>query len=280
MFSFVMASKGCFTAFPSRALSLDSSFKGAMLLATWKDIPHRPTLDLDLLGHGDSDVDAIVDVFRQLAVEPAGDDGLIFDPGSAGGEPIREEGIYQGVRVRMQAHLGKALIPLQIDVGFGDPVTPEPVEVEYPSLIGLPAARLRAYPPETVVAEKTESLVALGMKNSRMKDIYDLWVISQLMPFNFGRLREAVIATFRARGTSMPTWPPVAFTPDFSDDEGKHRMWGAFLERSRLEAPASLDKVLHALAGFLRPILEQVERPDLQWPPGGPWTTGRGKDSA
>lgn len=245
--------------------------KGAMLLATWKDIPHRPTLDLDLLGHGDPDVDVVASVFRELARAPAGDDGLAFDPGSARAEVIREEGIYQGVRVRLQARLGEAVIPLQIDVGFGDSVAPGPVEVDYPSLLGFPAARLRAYPPETVVAEKLESLVALGMKNSRMKDIYDLWIISRLMPFSYGRLRKAVASTFQARGTALPAWPPVAFTPDFSHDEGKQQMWRAFLARSRLEAPDSLDDVLHDVAAFVQPVEDQVGRPGWRWPPGGPW---------
>ena len=251
--------------------------KGAMLLGTWKDIPHRPTLDLDLHGHGDPEIEAVVNVFRELAQAPAGDDGLAFDAGSARGEVIREEGIYQGVRVHLEARLGKALIPLQVDVGFGDPVVPGPVEVDYPSLIGFPAVRLIAYPPETVVAEKLESLIALGMKNSRMKDIYDLWIISRLMPFAYGRLREAVESTFRARGTALPPWPPLVFTPDFSHDEGKQRMWGAFLTRTRLEAPGSLDDALQAVAVFLRPLVDQVKGASRRWLPGGPWQDrGRG----
>jgi len=246
--------------------------KGAMLLATWKDLPHRPTLDLDLLGHGNSEVDAVVGVFRELAqVVPSGEDGLVFDSESAQGEVIREEGIYQGVRVRLQAHLGKARIPLQIDVAFGDPVSPAPVELEYPSILGLPAPRLRACPPETVVAEKLESLVSLGMKNSRMRDIYDLWIISRTLPFQYGRLLQAVKSTFEARGTSIPTWPPLAFTTDFHADQRKQRSWSAFLRRSVLEAPSSLGEALGQVAPFLRPVMENSRQPQAVWPPGGPW---------
>lgn len=245
--------------------------KGAILLATWKDVPHRPTLDLDLLGHGNPEVGPMVEVFRELAQAADGGDGIVFDPNSIRGEVIREEGIYRGVRVRMLAYLGKARIPLQVDVGFGDPVSPAPVEVDYPSLIGLPAPRLRGYPPETVVAEKLESLVSLGMKNSRMKDIYDLWIISRAMPFRFGQLREAVEATFKARGTALPPWPPLAFTADFHADAAKQRSWRAFLERSELEAPPSLGEALGQVGGFLRPVVENSGKGQLLWPPGGPW---------
>jgi len=147
--------------------------KGAVLFAAWQAEPHRPTLDLDLLGYGDNRPQTQVEIVRSVFRLDVVPDGLDFDPASVGGEEILETAVYRGVRLRAEVHLGKALIPLQVDVGFGDPVTPGPVQVELPSLLGFPATRMHAYPPETVVAAKFESMVRLGVKSSRMKDVFD-----------------------------------------------------------------------------------------------------------
>jgi Nucleotidyl transferase AbiEii toxin, Type IV TA system len=234
-------------------------------------MPHRPTLDLDLLGYGDPAVQAVVKVFRWLAQMPTAEDGLAFDVESVTGEEIREQGVYPGVRVHLRAHLGKAVIPLQVDVGFGDLVTPGPVVLHYPSLLGLAAPMLRAYPPETVVAEKLESLVLLGMKTSRMKDIYDLWCVARSRSFVFGDLHRAVKATFNARGTTLPASPSLAFTSEFSQDEGKRVMWKAFLSRSRLEGPDSLEEAVLEIGRFLQPVMTGSGGEGNYWPSGGPW---------
>ena len=245
--------------------------KGAILFATWERAPYRPTLDLDLLGYGENSIEAVAQVFREILQKVVSEDGLVFDADSVRGEQINEEGVYQGIRIRLTARLGKAVIPVQIDVGFGDPVTPGPVELEYPSLLDFPSAKLRGYPPETVVAEKFESLVSLGMKNTRMKDFYDLWHIAKGHAFTRKVLRRAIASTFKARGTPMPSQPPTAFTPEFSLDESKQKSWAAFLARSRLQAPVSLHEVVLDLAGFLLPLAKDTERFDQAWPPGGPW---------
>ena len=245
--------------------------KGAILFAAWQDAPQRPTLDLDLLGYGDNRPPSLVELFREVAREAVPDDGLVFEPDSVRAEEIREAGVYPGVRLRLRAHLGKAIIPVQIDVGFGDPVTPGPVDLEYPSLLGHASPKLRGYPPETVIAEKFESMVSLGMKNTRMKDFYDLWHIAKARRFEGNVLQQAVASTFKARGTPLPAQPPTAFTPEFSLDEAKQKTWAAFLARSRLQAPTSLHEVVLDLEGFLLPLAMDTERFRRIWPPGGPW---------
>src|SRR5262249_34968413 len=153
--------------------------------------PHRPTRDLDLLGQGPLGVERLEQVFCDLCLLRVEDDGLHFDPGSVRGERIREDQQYEGVRVALLARLDNARVPLQIDVGFGDAVTPGVVEVTYPTLLELPVPAVRAYPRETVVAEKFQALVQLGMANSRMKDFYDLWTLSRQFTFAGPVLAEA-----------------------------------------------------------------------------------------
>ena len=177
----------------------------------------------------------------------------------------------------LEARLANARIPLQIDVGFGDVITPAPVDVEYPTLLAFPAAKMRAYPKETVVAEKFEALIKLGMANSRMKDSYDLWVMSKRFEFRSPVLAEAVAATFERRQTALPASRPLAFTPEFSESPGKQTQWEAFLRKSGLKADASLREVVNALDQFLMPVVKgiMIKRTipfSLSlWRPGGPW---------
>jgi len=245
--------------------------KGAVLFAAWQAEPHRPTLDLDLLGYGDNRPQTQVEIVRSVCRLDVVPDGLDFDPASVGGEEILETAVYRGVRLRAEVHLGKALIPLQVDVGFGDPVTPGPVTVELPSLLGFPAARMRAYPPETVVAEKFESLVRLGVKSSRMKDVYDLWHLASQRSFAGDTLQRAMQATFRARLTPLPRVTPVALTEEIARDPLRQRMWRAFLNRSRLPGPTELESVVPVLSAFLLPPVQQAEMFAGRWAPGGPW---------
>ncbi len=153
--------------------------KGAMLFAAWTDQPHRPTRDLDLLGIGDSSDEALVQVFREIVGTSVEPDGLVFGDRGISISEIREAQDYPGKRIKLPAHLGNARLNLQIDVGFGDAVTPEPSEIDYPALLDLPAPKIRAYPCETVIAEKLQALVAFGIAVSRMKDFYDLWILSK-----------------------------------------------------------------------------------------------------
>lgn len=184
-----------------------------------------------------------------------------------------------GQRVKLVALLGTARIPVQIDVGFGDVVTPDAEEIEYPTLLDLPAPRIRAYPPETVIAEKLQAMVALGMQNSRMRDYYDLWIIARHFSFEGAALLAAVRATFDRRRTDIPEAVPLGLTDEFATDQYKATQWNAFLSRSQLEeARIGLPQVVDDLRTFLVPVLDAaVNDEDFahSWIDGGPWTPKR-----
>jgi hypothetical protein len=249
--------------------------KGAMLFRLWADSPHRPTRDLDLLGRGDPSVERLAVVFRDVCGAAVEDDGLVFDPATVTAGRIREDQEYEGVRVGCIAPLGQARIDLQVDVGFGDAVTPAPVTVRYPGLLDLPTPELAAYPRETVVAEKFQAMVALGMGNSRMKDFFDVWVLARSFAFAGPVLADAVRATFARRKTPVPAAPPLALTAEFGTDARKVTQWRAFLKKGKLDAGgAELSEVCDSLAGFLVPLASSVAGGgafDRTWAAGGPW---------
>ena len=249
--------------------------KGALLFSYWTGVPHRPTRDLDLLGHGASDIGLMEKVLLDLCEIEAQPDGLIFQPGSVHGERIKDNEEYEGVRLRLIALLGQARISLQIDVGFGDRVVPGPEEIDFPTLLDFPAPHLKSYTRESVVAEKFEAMVKLGILNSRMKDFYDLRSLSQSFSFDGPTLCDAIKATFEKRGTAVPIEAPLALTPEFYDDKQKNSQWKAFLNKSRLDAAAnSLTEIAAALREFLLPVSESVatgESLNKTWEPSGPW---------
>jgi len=225
--------------------------KGAMLMTTWFDKPFRPTRDLDFLGFGDSEPQKVLNVFREICAI-AMDDGVTFDLDALEIGQIREELEYGGLRIKTYASVGGARIRVVIDVGFGDAVEPAIAELEYPVLLDLPAPRLRAYPPETVMAEKFEALVKLGQANTRMKDFYDMWLLAREHEFEGGALARAIAATFARRKTDIPTDRPVGITKAFASDPGKRQLWKSFGQTIGVELPP-LDQVIEELAGFLMP---------------------------
>lgn len=244
--------------------------KGAMLFVTWVAAPFRPTRDLDLLGSGDNGAEAIAETFRVICAQPVADDGVIFDVAALEAAPIREELEYGGVRVRTIATIAGARIPIQVDIGFGDAITPAPVEIDYPALLDAPAPHLRAYPVETVVAEKFEAVVTLGMANSRLKDFYDLWLIAQTFEFRKSILVDAVRRTFERRGTALPADVPVGLTDDFA--AAKVSQWQTFLGRERMAAvPNAFADIIADLRLFLIP-LASTPQGEWTWPPRGPWS--------
>ena len=201
--------------------------KGAMLLVTWFAEPHRATRDVDLLGFGDATEDALLETFRDImAVEV--DDGVSFDLKGLRIEPIREELEYGGSRLRTTAALSGARIPITVDIGFGDAVEPGIEEIDLPVLLDMPSPHLRAYPPETVIAEKFHAMVVLGRANSRMKDYYDVWMLLNAFDLEPERLRQAIVATFARRGTLIPAEAPDGLSDAFASDAGKLRQWDAF----------------------------------------------------
>jgi hypothetical protein len=234
--------------------------KGALLFALWYDEPHRPTRDADLLGFGSDDAAQLMAVFREIVATDL-DDGIRFDPDSIRIDPIREDNAYGGLRVRLVAHIGSARCALQVDVGFGDVVIPEPLDVTFPVLLpGFPAPHLRAYPVYTVIAEKYHAIVLLGLANTRMKDFYDVAVIARRTQLDGATLARAIGATFARRQTPLPAQLPLALSADFGSSAAKQQQWAAFLKKNRL-AGLELDSVV----GVLR---------DLLWPPTQVATTG------
>ena len=209
--------------------------KGALLFTLWYDMPHRATRDVDLMGFGASDLASITQVFRDIAAITA-DDGIVFDPNSVIVQEIREEAGYGGVRVIVAGGLANARCRTQIDIGFGDAVTPGPVDSVYPVLLDdLPAPRLQAYPIYTVVAEKLHAIALLGMTNSRVKDYFDLSVMLERETLDDGLLAQAITATFERRGIAVPAELPVGLTDEFANDASRQALWNAFAKKNGLE---------------------------------------------
>jgi Nucleotidyl transferase AbiEii toxin, Type IV TA system len=252
--------------------------KGAMLFILWSNTPHRTTKDVDLLCRGDNSIEEIEAVFRSVCQMDVVPDGLEFDLTTVKGELIKADREYPGVRIRLTAFIAgtPTRINLQIDVGFGDIVTPAPQLMSLPALLAdLPAPQLFTYNRETVIAEKFEAMVLLGIGNTRMKDFYDLWYLSQHFTFEGSLLGRAIAATFERRRTPIPTDTPLALTSEFADDETKQRQWVAFVRKGKLnEEGLLLSQIGAILHNFLMPptiaIVEGVEfnrvwSSDLGW---------------
>lgn len=210
--------------------------KGAQLLLAHAAVPHRPTKDLDVLGLGNEDPDAVAQAFRDLCAVPVTDDALAFASDSVRAAVIRKTARYGGVRVNLMATLERARIPLQIDVGFGDVVTPAAERISFPILLDGPAPILKGYPLATVVAEKLETLTQLGLATSRMKDLYDLWHTLRTFDLKEDDVRAAIAQTFQRRRTTIEA-TPVALSEAFWMDASKRAQWSAFLSRNDLQAP-------------------------------------------
>jgi predicted nucleotidyltransferase component of viral defense system len=253
--------------------------KGAMLFAAWSDQPHRATRDADFLAFGPSDAASMEQVLRDIALVVVDvPDGLVYQAGAIRIQEVGEDRRYTGLRASFDAELGKARIPVLLDFGFGDAVSPMRDKLEYPTLLDMPSPRIRAYPPEAVVAEKLEAMVSLGIANSRMKDFYDLSVMARTMSFRAGPLGAAISATFTTRHTRIDA-VPFAFTDAFTRESAKRSQWQAFVRRTRLADQArTLDDCVGDIEPFLGPMLEALaagrDPDDLHWTASGAWTTG------
>ncbi len=254
----------------------DFILKGAMLFMVWTGQSYRPTVDMDFLGRGEDSSERLTEVFRNVCgidVEP---DGLVFDVNTVKVAPIREDQEYQGQRLTLIAFLSKARIPVQVDVGFGDVVTPKAKKISYPTLLDFPAPSIRACPRETVVAEKFQAMVMLGIANSRMKDFYDLYVLARDFAFDGNTLVRAIKATFKRRKTDIPIEPPLALTDEFGHDEVKSVQWNAFVRRSGLEesVPEFLEMLSHLRDFLLLPMKAAARHgpTPTSWAKGGPWS--------
>ena len=248
--------------------------KGALLLTAWRAPLSRPTMDIDLAGKTDNQLDHIREIVAAVCEIAVESDGIEFSRASIEVNRIKEDADYEGVRVQFHATLARARIPMQLDIGFGDVITPGPTEVKYPTLLNFPAPVLRAYPKETVVAEKLEALTALGLLNSRIKDYYDLALLSRMYPFEGERLAEAISATFRHRGTTIEA-EPIGLTQAYCDDPARDLQWRAFVRRSRFgEEAGNLAHLVENVRLFALPVLSTIASKNpfkARWKPGGPW---------
>ena len=247
--------------------------KGALMLLVWRTRDLRPTMDIDLLGKTHNDEADIVARMRDILGLDVRPDGLAFDPASVRTERIAEAAEYEGLRVRFEGALGTARIHMRIDVGFGDVVYPEPEATDLPTLLDFPAARMLCYSRESTIAEKFEAMVKLGLLNSRMKDFYDIWLLSRQFDFNGPELAEAIRLTFARRDTALS--PVVeAFTGRFVDD--KQAQWSAFRDRLQQDhIPTSFADITNSISKFLSPVVAAVAAGDSGpacWTAPGPWT--------
>lgn len=224
--------------------------KGALLFTLWYDMPHRSTRDADFLGFGASDLNTVHRAFREIAsIEVL--DGIVFEPDAVTVEDIRKEAGYAGVRVLIGASLDGARCNTQVDIGFGDAVTPNPLVADYPTLIDdLPAPRLRTYPIYSVVAEKFHAIALLGMTNSRLKDYFDLYVIFSRESLNPKTLAQAINATFTRRGMDIPTKLPVGLSDEFASDPSRQAIWIAFLRKNDLAVMPLIELVAKLRSEF------------------------------
>ena len=250
--------------------------KGALMFLVWHDASFRVTRDLDLLATRQPTLEQLLHLFRSLCRMAVEDDGVTYDEASVTVAEIREDQQYGGLRVTMRGQLGNIRLPIQVDVGFGDAVTPAPKQEPFPVLLDFPPPILRLYPKETVVAEKTEAMVQLGLVNSRMKDYYDIWVLMQGFEFDGELLKSALVATFARRKTTLPSDVPPGLSDTFGGDRQKQVQWNAFIRRTYAKMPGEPDlkTIVGLLRDFLMPLLLAAQQPQTfsqKWPKGGPW---------
>jgi len=235
------------------------TLKGALLFSVWSDHSYRATRDIDFLVSGEPDPKAIVTIIESVLKQPVEEDGLDFDIESIRIEEIREMDVYNGFRIRLKAFLGKMEIPVQIDLGFGDVVIPKPGFITYPTLLNFPSPSLKAYPPESMVAEKVQAMISLGMANSRMKDYYDLFIIFKKYPLNTSKLSRAVEATFKRRKTDIPHTIPLGLSDEFALDQNKQNQWTQFINRYEFQDSSdSLPEVISFLRKKFLPIWKDI----------------------
>ena len=249
--------------------------KGAMLFMLWMRQNYRPTRDIDLLVFGEIGEKELSEIFREVCQVKTIDDGIVFHADSLRVEEIREGEIYQGQRLKIRGNLGNARIVVQVDVGVGDTIVPEPAEEVFPALLEFPAPKIRIYPRESVIAEKLDAIIALGLRNSRMKDYFDLWTLAINFEFKAQTLMEAIRETLVRRGRELPEDIPVGLQEEFVADRSKQAYWKAFLERAVPEQSSlELANVLAILREFFETPLSTLtgDSPtNAYWPAGGPW---------
>jgi predicted nucleotidyltransferase component of viral defense system len=248
--------------------------KGALMFAAWHGSASRPTMDIDLLGKIDNSLEVITAAIKDACLVDVEADGISFNAKTVEGVRITEDAEYEGVRVRVHGSLGKTRVSIQIDIGFGDVIVPNPSMISYPAILDFKAPELKGYTMESTIAEKFQAMVKLGVLNSRMKDFYDIWVLSRTFDFKGKILAEAVEKTFEKRNTPV-TLDAALFDPSFGKDGGKNVQWQGFIRKTKLvNAPESFEEVMDAVKFFLEPLAASIiERRNFNsnWIAPGPW---------
>lgn len=252
------------------------TLKGAALFRVWSVGELRPTRDVDFLASGPEGHPTLRAALEAICTTPCPEDGVVFDPAAIQMQDIRVDQEHRGVRARIQGRLGQARLPLQVDIGFGDVITPERQERDYPTLLDLPVPRLWTYPRETLVAEKFHAMVQLGTRNTRMKDFWDIACLARRFPFNGETVRAAVEATFNQQQTLLTGDRPVALLSEFYEDTQRDQRWQVLLKTigAEVDGPAEFEDVGRELEAFLGPVCDSLldDRPFAQmWPAAGPW---------
>lgn len=249
--------------------------KGAMLFALWLEDLHRPTQDLDLLGFGDLSARNLRNIFEDICETPVMDDGIEFRKEGIEIEEIRETQVYQGLRVKIPGQLGRINLKVSVDVGFGDVIVPDPEKAAYPVLLDLPSPEMMTYPKESVVAEKLDAMILLGVRNSRMKDYFDLWTLAGRFPFDAALVAKAIKATLNRRGRELPSHMLSGLQDEFALNLTKQTQWKAFLRRAVPDqGDLELGKVVLVIREFLTPVLNSIvlgSTLSLHWTPEKGW---------
>jgi hypothetical protein len=248
--------------------------KGALMFNAWCGPASRPTMDIDLLGKIDNRLDTITAVMKDACLTDVEPDGMFFNADALDAVRITEDAEYEGVRVRVRGSLGKARVSIQIDIGFGDVIVPNADSVSYPAILDFPAPILKGYSMESTIAEKFQAMVKLGVLNSRMKDFYDIWLLSRTFDFKGKILIEAIEKTFKKRST--PVNPEAAlFDPSFGMDGDKNIQWRGFIRKAKLTgAPETFREIVAAVKLFIEPLVTSIAEGkafNRIWVAPGPW---------
>jgi hypothetical protein len=248
--------------------------KGALMFSAWTGLMSRPTMDIDLLGNIDNSIDLIVAIFKEVCETEVEKDGIVFQKDTVTASRITEDADYKGIRVLLRGNLSIIRLSLQIDIGFGDVIIPKPGKVKYPVFFDFPQPELNGYTMESTIAEKFQAMVKLGLLNSRMKDFYDIWLLSRRFDFKDETLIEAIKKTFEKRKTLL-TSEPTIFNSTFMKDDTKQTQWQGFIKKTKLtDAPTSFEDVAGGIKIFLQPIVvSMINKQTLRifWAAPGPW---------
>lgn len=248
--------------------------KGALMFSTWSGALSRPTMDIDLLARIENSLELVVAIMKEACDADVEADGMSFNADTVTATRITEGADYVGVRVRVRGGLGNARVHLQIDIGFGDVIVPGPVKVTYPAILDFPAPELNGYTMESAIAEKFQAMVKLGVLNSRMKDFYDLWMLSRVFDFKGQTLAKAIEKTFENRNTPI-TIDPMVFDPSFANDGDKKAQWRGFIGKARLaDVPEAFEEIVEAIREFIQPIGVSLAKKRIfrrVWSAPGPW---------